>query len=131
MRFELDNDPIRFAARVMPYVVIGISISAFMQLIFWYAIGLPGVLRLPLQWAFLHESMVRLIVRREHFLTEMIVWSAAYPILGVLLGTLMERNRKTRLSAVWKRASVSWLAAEVLITILGLGLMMLHILVMH
>ncbi len=106
------------------YVLVGFSLCALLQLVFWGQIGRFGV---PLaDWPFLlaysQKAMLDLVVFAAPGSIRIALWFLAYLAIAVVIWLLFAKVTPNR-AGRWNTVVFAWIGTEVALGVLGLALL--------
>jgi hypothetical protein len=102
----------------LPYLVVGLSICSFAQLVAWLGLGGTGLLAYPFVWAYSQAALLERVLHAATRTTYGFFWAVCYVTLSILLWLLFE-SRRTEHLGVWPRSLVGWFLAEVAVGVLA------------
>jgi hypothetical protein len=116
---------------MVPFLLTGLLICAMAQLLYWFEMGGSGVLLFPFLWAYLQESMVRLLTGSHNVAIQSTVWLACYALVGTALGILARKMSRQSVPRVWAMAIWGWLFCQAIVVLSGWLLFRLGLLQME
>ena len=108
----------------LPYLVVGLSLCALLETVFYLELGAGGAFLLPFIWAYSQSALVELLLPSAGpptWALQGITWFLFYVALSFALWVLVGRSSSHLRAIAWRRALLGWFAVELVLAIIAAG----------